>query len=613
MVVPRIYRFCWMGLKSGIPAEVDFALHHLVVISDERGDKFKFSDFGGLCEALLDQLLASSDFVYGEGWKVVSEYPDSYANPANPRVLFSLTGTPDILSRIAKRPVVLDDTTVEDGDIRAKMQRLNQAGLVLRNMCMLEENAKWFAEENLHRDCVAVILNLPSQDRFTELKNYMLEIVQETCPYWNIWEVDPIFQSLTHLLKSSDRFQLITAMRSLCLFAIEQTDNKILDHIPIPTIETIMNLILLEQDPELVSVCLDFLYQYVRYRLNVIALVKNFNLSTILIPRLVNLLTFDGQRQDQVIIDQEERRAPPPHKIPIPHPDLYRELAKYNEPERCSLWLKCCFVEDADCEITQLAIWQAYQTCFTPNRLPDVAAADTLQATEFINTVSSTFSSAQAKVVDGPSARFIIRGIRPLETTYNIDGYPNHHCLWVSPDGLRCDTVCLDPAHLQSHVLKDHLEVKVLNSGGWNLRRDPANPRRCFWDGCDQFTDYTPNIARIVGHVASHLPSLRDMSKPPPKPERPIVQSKKQRVFTNYPTPTEDNGEPYGIAYKAVIIMKNLLIGLPTINAGPKHSHRTWPQVVFFAHRSQILEKATVNPSLRNPIFEFLRELDIAG
>lgn len=607
--VPNIYRFCWMGIRSDIDKEVDFALHHLIVISDERGDKLKFSDFNMLAESLVKQVLKVSLLVYGQEWVIELDHPNNISSK-NLNVIFALTGTPDLLHRIQSKEVCLDDTNLEDESFRIRLQRVNQAALIIRNMCLLEENARWFAEEPLLRDCATIVLNLPCQDRFIELKNYFLEIIEQTCPFWDIWDQDPLYQTLIKLISSEDRFQLLTALKCLSLFAIERIESKIIDRIPSQTIEQVIRLTLLKQDPELLSVALDFLYQFSRYQFNVQQLVADFNLPVDLIPHLVHLLDYGSVVRNKEIIDQAERKAPPPNHIPIPHQDLYRDLVKHSEPERCSLWLKCCFVEDPECEITQLAIWQAYQACFSQNRIPGVQSADTLQATEFISTVSNTFSSAQAKVVEGPSARFIIRGIRPLETTYNLDGFPSLHCLWGKQGEIRCDHVFIDPAILRNHVFQDHLQLSPLASGGWDLQPQPSNPRACHWDYCSEYLAPTPNIALIAGHVSAHLPPLRDMTKPPPIPPRAIIQPKCARLFKLYPTPVDEHGEPYGIAYKALLVMRYILIGLPSTPSGSQYNNLPWRKVVFGSQRSHLIEAATENPSLTKEIFAFLNELD---
>ncbi|EGD83727.1 hypothetical protein H112_07408 [Trichophyton rubrum D6] len=607
--VPNIYRFCWMGIRSDIDKEVDFALHHLIVISDERGDKLKFSDFNMLAESLVKQVLKVSLLVYGKQWVIELDHPNNVSSK-NLNIIFALTGTPDLLHRIQSKKVCLDDTNLEDESFRIRLQRVNQAALIIRNMCLLEENARWFAEEPLLRDCATIILNLPCQDRFIELKNYFLEIIEQTCPFWDIWDQDPLYQTLIKLISSEDRFQLLTGLKCLSLFAIERIESKIIDRIPSQTIEQVIRLTLLKQDPELLYVALDFLYQFSRYQLNVQQLVADFNLPVDLIPHLVHLLDYGSVVRNKEIIDQAERKAPPSNQIPVPHQDLYRDLVKHSEPERCSLWLKCCFVEDPECEITQLAIWQAYQACFSQNRIPGVQSADTLQATEFISTVSNTFSSAQAKVVEGPSARFIIRGIRPLETTYNLDGFPSLHCLWGKQGEIRCDHVFIDPAILRNHVFQDHLQLSPLASGGWDLQPQPSNPRACHWDFCSEYLAPTPNIAQIAGHVSAHLPPLRDMSKPPPVPPRAIIQPKCARLFKLYPTPVDEHGEPYGIAYKALLVMRYILIGLPSTPSGNRYNNLPWRKVVFGSQRSHLIEAATENPSLTKEIFAFLNELD---
>ena len=67
---PNIYVRCLLALKSKIPAEQDYALHHLVKISMERGDKYRFESFPGLAEALIEKMLEVSSLFYDVEWEV---------------------------------------------------------------------------------------------------------------------------------------------------------------------------------------------------------------------------------------------------------------------------------------------------------------------------------------------------------------------------------------------------------------------------------------------------------------------------------------------------------------------------------------------------------------
>src|ERR1700733_642774 len=94
---PNIYVRCLCALRSGIPTEQDYALHHLVKISMERGDKYKFESFPGLAEALIEKLLEISSLFYEVEWQV-SYTADGLMTREN--TIDGLQGTPDILQKI---------------------------------------------------------------------------------------------------------------------------------------------------------------------------------------------------------------------------------------------------------------------------------------------------------------------------------------------------------------------------------------------------------------------------------------------------------------------------------------------------------------------------------
>ena len=60
---PNIYVRCLLALKSGIETEQHYALHHLVKISMERGDKYRFESFAGLAEALIEKVLEITSLI----------------------------------------------------------------------------------------------------------------------------------------------------------------------------------------------------------------------------------------------------------------------------------------------------------------------------------------------------------------------------------------------------------------------------------------------------------------------------------------------------------------------------------------------------------------------
>ncbi|KKZ60214.1 hypothetical protein EMCG_05024 [[Emmonsia] crescens] len=581
-----------------LPRTMDPMMISMIPEKNERGDKFKFDDFPFLAEELVEKIMEITFLVSGVSWEI------DYTSLDEPRdnLLYG-TGNTDILEKMAKFPTTISDDNVETEEFAHHLRNIKEAALTLRNMSMLEANAVFLSTLEIFKDGMLVVLNSPRQPRFNEILNYALDTIEQVCPYWETNPNDPLFNALFELLGSPDRYHILTALKIMILYSMELETIKRLQGVPDDKINLLMSYTLLEQDKELLSGTLDFFYQYTAIPENVEELLNSISLPTTLIPRLTNLLLFEGEQDVNEIVDQEERKAPPASSIPIVPPDLHSMLLHLPEPERCSRWLKCCFIEDAECEITQLALWHAYQNCFADERVPGV---NTLPAAEFINTVSRTFSSAQAQVVPGAVAKFIIRGIRPLETSYDFNGYPYHQCKWNIPNA-QCRVAFIDPAKLKEHVFREHMLLNPADLGNLQDARRPTNA--CAWDTCKEYEIPTMNTARVAGHVSTHLPPLKDMSSPSPPPPRKIIQPKLTRLFDYYPTPVDEKGEPVGIAYKAILILRNIIRNLPKESAGPEHGNKSWNHVIFFSAKNKLIEIADYNPTLRGDIFELAAEI----
>ncbi|KAK2761740.1 Chromatin structure-remodeling complex protein rsc9 [Arachnomyces sp. PD_36] len=605
---PGIYMRCLHGIRSGIPSEMDFALHHLVKISFERGDKYKFEGFPLLAESLIEKALEVTLLAAGKRWEVDynSKVPSKKDN-----VLNGTFGTPDILSRLKKFPIIAPNDSLEDPAFSHRLLKINESVSILRNMIMLKENATFLANMPLFRDFLSVGLNVPNQPRFNEIKNNALDMAEQATRYWTTGRDDPVFISLLNCLDSPDRYHNLAALRAVNCFSMELEESNRLQSVPLSKIRILMNWTLLELDRELLGATLDFLYQYTALPENVEELLKHFQIQTTLVPRLTNLLLFDSVHVQNTHVDQEEKRGPAPNDIPPIPPDLFIELLKLAEPERSSRWLRSCFVEDDECEITQIALWQAYQSRFADSR---VAGGSILPAAEFIKNVSSTFSRAQAQVINGPPPKFIIKGIRPLEVAYTLDGYPYLCCKWTDPSKPTkpCKNMYPTPTKLRDHVFGEHLKLETDSSGSWDLSKSSSSVVTCHWNKCNRFSQggMTEDVRVVSGHVKSHLPAERDDTQPPPVPGRDILQHRICHTTEFFDTPVDEKGEAVGIAYTAVLIMRNIIRNLPKELSGPEHGNKSWNNVIFFSHRRKILETMDLNRSLRKHICDVANRID---
>ncbi|KAL5343793.1 hypothetical protein BJX70DRAFT_122874 [Aspergillus crustosus] len=611
----HIYKRAHYGLQSGIPDEVDFALYHLVQISNQRGDKFKFEGFPLLAENLMEKAMEVSVLCSEVKWELQYDFQQT-TDRVN--VLNALHGTRDILDRIKKIPRTLPDDSLETYEFNHRLRNIKEATLILRNMVLLKDNAIYVSgyASGLLRDFLVVMINIPDQPRLNEIKNDALDIAEEVTKYMRTDPEDPLWLSLISCLDSSDRAHVVRALWALTHFSTELDEpeaNRSLESLPREVLQQLYLLTLLDLDKDVLSGALDFWYQYTLSRENIETMMEVFNFRTIFIPRMIALLTHEGRPSKRETVLQEEKVAPPPAEIPRIPPELLKDLMDLSEPERSSRWLRCCFVEDAECEITQIALWQAYQSRFADPRVP---GGGVLPAAEFIKNVSTTFTNAQAQVINGPgsSTRFIIKGIRPLESAYTFEGFPYIYCKWQdnSKPTKTCQRAFGSPNDLRNHVFSDHMNLDSTDTPGqYNLDKAETPVHTCLWDNCTKFRSSGPssNTAMVAGHVSSHLPDDRPADAEAPTSKRAVLQERIVRKWYYMDTPVNERGDPVGVAYKSALVLRNLARNLPS-GIAPNFNGLSWKKASFLSHRPKIIEVWDRNRSLRKELTELIMILE---
>ena len=557
---PNIYIRCLYGLRSGIPEEQNFALHHLVKVSFERGDKYKFEGFPLLAESLLDKALEIMQVVYGAKWAVSYDAkedtaPDSTFNAAY--------GTPDLLQRLSLLKAALQDPGDASDEDSEKMEKLNEAALVLRNMVILEENAKFISQFPLFRDFLTIAISLPPQPRLAEFRHYALEMAEQVTRYYYMLPKDPLYTSMVAHLDQPDRAMVLSALRAINRIGMELEPVFRISNISLTTIERLISMVLLESDDELVEACLDFLYEYTAiWDNNHSIFSQGSDVFTNIMPRLIKLMNHNPTTTEEAILNKPKpTKEVIPATIPSIPSDLYQQLLQFAEPARSSRWLKCCFEESREDDITQIAIWQAYQGRFQMNQ--------PIPAAEFIKNVSSTFTTAQAQVINGPQPRFIIKGIRPRRLLIDTQGSAYWKCLWQTiqsegydPNSTQsqrqpCSVWQSSRKGIWTHILQDHLGVGREADG--RFKSSESGEYRCRWAGCMRSTAFSkPN--EIGLHLRTHVPErVEDMTKlilevagVGPDKEPDVTK------HTSYYTACDNDGTPVGIPFMSVMIMRNL-------------------------------------------------------
>ena len=558
---PSIYMRCLHGLRSGVKSEQKFALHHLVKVSYERGDKYKFEGFPYLAESLIEKALEITQLVTGVTWTVTYGEldPNSPENTLN-----AAFGTPNLLERINLSMIDTMDV-VESDESSEELERLKEAALVLRNMVILEENALFISKVPLFKDFLAIALSLPDQPRLVEFRQSVLDMCEQVSRYWPITPTDPLYLSLIPLLESSDRSVLMSTLRSINRMGIFTHEVHQLSNIPLSTIDRLFSMILLDPDTELLEATLTFLYEYTATPDNNTELLSSqSHLLPSMIPRLINLLSYHATVTIEPIVGASPpERMPIPSGIPIIPPDLHAQLLGFPEPERSSKWLRCCFEESPSDDITQIAIWQAYQGRFAQNN--PIAAA------EFIKNVSNTFATAQAQVINGSTPRFIIKGIKPRRVLVDLDRKLRFFkCLWeigrldptdpASRNNQKtslCGQWYSSRENVWNHVVNDHLRVPRTADG--RFAANAIGSWTCRWTLCGREHPFTKANA-IGSHVRVHIPMtpedmfevVQELANVGKKPEQTVIKHVYQYTLM------DPANHPAGIPWMSVMILRNL-------------------------------------------------------
>ena len=480
-------------------------------ISHERGDKYKFDAFPNLAEGLIEYVLGVSSLFYDVKWEICYSDYDEGIN-----VLDGIRGTPDILERIQSLKRVDAPDEMQSEEFGRKLTKILEAGLTIRNLSLLEDNAIYLSEMPQLRDFLSIAINLPSSPVVTELKHYALDIAEQVTKYWRMAESDPLYRSLLNQIEAgNDRGAVLTSLRAISRISMSLEDTNLLKGVPVSVIKRICEWCLLD-DEDLVSACLDFLYQFTAVPENIGILLSKadeFALPSFL-SQLTRLLQYHARTEYVKLETTGPIAATSATEIPNVPQDLLDQFLKYEEPDRSNHWLKAVFEEDAESDITQIALWQAYQARFTDYTSP---ATQLLPAAEFIKNVSTIFAGANAQVVNGINHKFIIKGIRPRHAPMDPKGRVYSRCLWKIQGSKPCGDFFLKPKHMFDHLVYDHLGIDRHVDGTWDFAsttRSSQRPNDCYWSNCRHFMNEgkVPSPYQLGMHIKTHLPDVSNKS-----------------------------------------------------------------------------------------------------
>nr|POF14898.1 chromatin structure-remodeling complex subunit rsc9 [Quercus suber] len=622
-VGPNIYVRAQMALQSGIPDEERYALHHLVKISHERGDKYRFDQFPGLADALIQKVLCVSSLFYDVEFDVLY---DDIVEPADDEALNGLHATADIVQRLHDRMPLITNDSILDAQFIDQLGRIAEAALVLRNMAQSDNNAQYLVQQATMRDYLAIVLNLPPHPSIVELQYYALDTAEVLVTWYDLDSQDPLYQSLLAQLQGGDRGLIVSSLKTIARIAMNLMAPKRLDNVPVDVLRKVQTWLLVE-DEELRSACLDFLFQYTSFANNVHNLLQITD-SEALARQLSSLLLFAAKEhvEHRPETSREEDITIPP--VPRVNRSIVEKLIKLEEPERSSEWLRMCFISDPGSEMTQISLWQAYQSTFAPFS----ATHPHLIAGDFIKNVSSTFPGATAQVAN--ANKYVIKGIRSRKTPIDTGTLAGSRSVDKGKDLHRCNwtvTVNIDPIKdpltgVQSgpttrevscaewfrhsddmlvHILETHLRIPLKKSAHPGIDVDQMDidtqlPRppsamangytngvaktanlgelfdfagaeniayRCRWANCRrhsaEFEDgKTPRIALLARHIQTHLPDA-DPTRAKHNLRPGTKPTSRGNERSHLLTLADERGDAAGLPLGAALVLRNIAKFMP--------------------------------------------------
>ncbi|KAA8909049.1 hypothetical protein TRICI_004669 [Trichomonascus ciferrii] len=368
-----------MGMRSGIPSELDWALTALLQVSCNNPHMFELKYHGDLLSAILERIL--------NRW-----YLEDYSEQL------------ESLGSLA-----LSDAQHKE------LQMILEALLILRNASLDPENGQLLAHDPRCREVIERGLNLPvAVDVFAEFRLYCLEMAESVCFHITPESAeDPLFvATLNAVSAGEDRGHVIPSLRALSRLLIRDEKNIVQD-LPDAVLSQVCSYLLVDDD-ELVSAALDFLYQFTSHASNVARLLQP-DLQGLCCKHLVRLITHRLREPEPDYIRLPRRTQKP---VPVEPPripdDILEELLTYDEPDRATHWIRTSYEDHPEGEVTQISLWKAYEAQFEAHARQ---GRKLLPAVDFIKNVTSAFRNSAAMVVNLPDGqrKFIIKGIRPRE------------------------------------------------------------------------------------------------------------------------------------------------------------------------------------------------------
>ncbi|KAF3161625.1 Chromatin structure-remodeling complex protein rsc9 [Orbilia oligospora] len=546
-----------MSLASGIPADVSWALKYLLERScHPQLQTLRLKEEVRLGGYLIDLILACVNAVNDrQVGKVATPWkPSSY----DPSRKVDLT----LYNKLA--------STLETQEWVALMESGLYAAEILRNLTTNPQNFPLIKENvtsllQYRSDALQILLSVlrtPRDNQYIDLQTVCLQILESILAVGQHGKGAELVELLWPIIQDNGQVMVTSALSILVNLSM-QGEVACLENTPPEVLEHLGNLLMVPNEAILVPT-LDFFYHYTSIPTNVDALLSGPRPYELL-EQLARLLSYGLIKIPPPILPpvqgQQVPRKPVPEVTPNIPSDLLDDIVKLPEPQRAIWWMRSSFEANPHSEITQIALWQAYQQRFAAYTNTGPKPQQMLIANDFIKNVSAAFPTAKPQMIKGEkNNRFVINGIAPREVPMGLDYNKYSKCFWTE-DGKVCGLFFPTAVETFTHIGDKHT---FLN------KDSQITEQRCCYKTCLRFHDKpTTNKREFFAHLRGHMPA---------KKKDPFIRNSKgeiQKITTptrnpldappQFPgitwtveMPARDQPENYGVYVMAAKVMLNI-------------------------------------------------------
>ncbi|KAK6361600.1 Chromatin structure-remodeling complex protein rsc9 [Orbilia blumenaviensis] len=527
-----------MGLLSGLPTEVSWSLKYLLERScHPHLQTLRLREEVNLGRSLLDLIAACVKAVNDRqiGKAVAPWKPSSY----DPSSKVDLTSYNKLAGTLETKEWV---TMMENGLYAAE---------ILRNLTtnpqafpLIQENVRYLLQ--YQSDAFSILLSAlktPRENRYVDLQTVSLQVLESILRVVQHEQEAELVELLWPIILDNSQTMVVSALNIMVSLSMQGGD-AYLENTPLGVLEHLGNLLMVPNEALLVPI-LDFLYHYTLITGNVDALVARPR-SYELIEQLARLLSYNLLKISPTIISlgppKPPARKPVPEVTPNIPNDLLEDILKMQEPQRAIWWMRSSFEANPQSEITQIALWQAYQQRFASYVNNGPKQQQMLIANEFIKNVSVAFPTAKPQMIKGEhgqSNRFVINGIAPREAPMGLEYNTYLKCGWLvaqqggatqspaSSSTKACGEFFPTAQELFKHVRDEHTFLK---------KGSEIPEQKCLYGTCLKYhAEPTKNKQEFFSHLLGHMPS---------KKKEPVIRNAKGEVQKSPPAAKKASDAP---------------------------------------------------------------------